>query len=126
MKQIREGLLIPNGAPLWVEPEADVLGLVKTVPNGSTRIRMIAGEVTLDGSNPTSVVTGLSPVRSATVTLKSSATPGDDPVTFTVDYGGAVPDGQLDIYAWKHNGTDPTLIASTNSAAVVNWVAYGS
>lgn len=85
------------------------------------------GVATLDGSNPTSVTTGLATVVSATVALKSSTAPGDDPSWFSVDFGGGVTAGQLDIYAWKNTGgTDPTLVASTNSSAVVSWIAIGT
>lgn len=84
-----------------------------------------AGEVVLDGTNPTAVSTGLSAVDYAVVSIKASATPGDDPVLVTADYGGAVPDGEIAVYAWKTNGTDPTLVASTNNTATVSWMAYG-
>jgi len=87
-------------------------------------VRFVCGEVTLDGSNPTSVMTGLSKVLSAQAALKSSTAPGDDPSWLSVNYSGT--DGQLDIYAWKNTGgTDPTLVASTNSSAVICWGAYG-
>lgn len=85
--------------------------------------RTISGEVTLDGSNPTPVVTGLSKIDGAQVSLKSATTPGDDPSWLSVDYGT---DGTLNIYAWKNTGgTDPTLVASTNNTAVVCWTAQG-
>ena len=80
--------------------------------------------MTLDGSNPTSVVTGLTKVLGAVASLKSATAPGDDPSWLSVNYAGT--DAQLDIYAWKNTGgTDPTLVASTNSSAVVTWTAWG-
>lgn len=79
------------------------------------------GTATLDGSNPTPVTTGLTTVVAAVVSLKATSTPGDDPTSFSVDYSG----GTLNIYAYKTNGTDPTLVASTNSAATVDWIAIG-
>lgn len=87
-------------------------------------LRFVGGEVTLDGSNPTSVMTGLSKIVSAQASLKSSTAPGDDPSWLSVNYTGT--DGQLDVYAWKNTGgTDPTLVASTNSSAVISWHAFG-
>jgi len=80
-----------------------------------------SGTVTLDGSNPTPVTTGLTTVTTAVAVIKQSTTPGDDPVCVTVDYTG----GTLNIYAWKNNGTDPTLVASTNSTATIDWIAVG-
>ena len=80
------------------------------------------GEVTLDGSNPTPVtVSGITTITSASVSLKATSTPGDDPTQFSVSWSG----NTLSIYAYKTDGTDPTLIASTNSSAVVSWVAVG-
>lgn len=80
------------------------------------------GTATLDGTNPTPVTTGLTTVTSAVACIKSSTTPGDDPSAVTVDYSG----GTLNIYAWKNTGgTDPTLVASTNSSATIDWIAVG-
>jgi len=87
--------------------------------------KVARGTATLDGSNPTPVATGLTTIVAAVVTQKSAVTPGDDPSAFTVDYTGS--DGTLNIYAWKNTGgTDPTLVASTNNAATVDWVAIGT
>lgn len=88
--------------------------------------KIARGEATLDGTNPTPIVTGLATVVACTVTNKSAVTPGDDPVHFTVDYGGGVTAGTVNLYAWKNNGTDPTLVASTDAAAVVSWIAIGT
>lgn len=86
--------------------------------------KVFAGEVTLDGSNPTVIQTGLRGIVAAAVVQKTTSTPGDDPSGFTVDYSEA--SGALSIYAWKNTGgTDPTLVASTNSAAVISVVAVG-
>ena len=81
-----------------------------------------SGTVTLDGSNPTPVTTGLTTVVTGVVTQKKATPPGDDPIIFTVGYSG----GTLNVYAWKTDGSDPTLVASTDSAATVDWIAVGS
>lgn len=84
--------------------------------------KTIAGTVTLDGSNPTPVTTGLTTIDAAQVSLNSSSAPGDDPSWLSCDWTG----GTLNIYAWKNTGgTDPTLVASTNNSAVVSWVVFG-
>ncbi len=85
--------------------------------------KLARGEVTLDGGNPTPIATGLASVVACTVTLKATSTPGDDPTSFSVDYGAS---GTVNLYAYKTDGSDPTLIASTNSAAVVSWIAVGT
>jgi hypothetical protein len=92
---------------------------------GGQAYRVARGEVTLDGSNPTPVTTGLNTIVAAQATLKSSSAPADDPSWVSVDYTGS--DGTLNVYAWKNTGgTDPTLVASTNSAAVFCWTAWGT
>lgn len=90
-------------------------------------MKVAAGEVTLDGTNPTSVATGLATVVAAVACYKQATVLGDDPNSVTVDYAGLITAGQLDIYAGKNaTGTDPTQIASTSSTAVVSWVAIGT
>ncbi len=92
----------------------------------SDGLRLATGEVTLDGGNPTDVVTGLATVTGATACIKSPTALGDDPVAVSVDYGGSVAAGTLEVHAWKHDGTDPTLVASTDSAEVITWIAVGT
>lgn len=87
--------------------------------------KVARGTATLDGSNPTTVATGLTTIVAAVVGLKSATAPGDDPSWLSHNYTGS--DGNLDIYAWKNTGgTDPTLVASTNNSATVDWIAVGT
>ena len=51
-----------------------------------------------------------------------STTPADDPSAVTSAVSGTT----LNVYAWKNTGgTDPTLVASTDNARLVNWTAWG-
>ena len=76
-----------------------------------------AGTTALDGSNPTSVTTGLSVLASCQVHQDTSVAPGLGPITFTVIRTATA--GQLDIYAWKAtSASNPTLVASTSSDTV--------
>lgn len=102
-----------------------IVGLVP-VEGAEAGYKIARGEATLDGTNPTPIVTGLATVVACMVTLKAAATPGDDPVAFSVDYGGAVAAGTVNLYAYKTDGSDPTLVASTSSTAVVSWIAVGT
>lgn len=89
--------------------------------------KIARGEATLDGTNPTPVTTGLTTVVAAVVSHKTTTAPGLDPTHFTVDYGGGVTAGELDIYAWKPTASgNATLIASTNNTAVISWIAIGT
>lgn len=135
--QIRQdgNLAVPTGKSIDVESGGalkiagvDQTAALATAPAAvAAGYKIARGEVTLDGSNPTPITTGLATVVAATATLKTAAAPGDDPSWLTVDYGGGVTAGELDIYAWKNTGgTDPTLVASTNSTAVVSWIAIGT
>lgn len=89
--------------------------------------RFIYGTVQLDGSNPTPVTltSYLSAVDAGGVSLEGSVAPGDDPVVVTSGISAAV----LNVYAWKHTtggaAGNPTLIASTDNARLVNWWAVG-
>lgn len=83
------------------------------------------GIVTLDGSNPTSVeMNPLATIDACALTIEGSGTPGDDPVAVTAVTTATA--GQLDIYAWKTDGADPTLTASTNNNRIVHYVCGGS
>lgn len=89
--------------------------------------KIARGEVTLDGSNPTPVTTGLATVVAAIAVLKTTVALGVSTSVLTVDYGGGVTAGELDIHAWKPTSSgNPTLIASTDSSSVVSWIAIGT
>jgi hypothetical protein len=105
-----------------IEKIDDAPTLTKAVLGSSAGFKMDAGEVTLDGSNPTPVtVTGMTSISSVSLTMKNASAPADDPVQVTYNTSGTT----LNIYAWKTDGSDPTFVASTNSAIVIGWVAYG-
>jgi hypothetical protein len=88
---------------------------------GPAQTRMAYGTIALDGSNPTSVTTGLNSISCATANLNQSTAPGDATSTLTCTWSG----GTLNIYAWMPvSGTDPTLAASTNTETV-SWIAVG-
>ena len=81
-----------------------------------------AGVVTLDGSNPTPITTGLNAVESVVFTNHRADTPADDPNEFTAAISG----GTVNLHAWKHtSGTDATLGASTDSDDTIGWLAQG-
>lgn len=87
----------------------------------SSKLKIVAGEVTLDGANPTPVATGLSTIVGVALTLKGTTAPGDS--TSVLSYG--LSGGTLNIYAWQPtSGTDPTLVAS-NGTPVVGYVVMG-
>ncbi len=78
----------------------------------------VTGEIALDASNPTSVVTGFDVITSVALSLKGTAAPGVGTSVLSHNVAAATP-GQLDIYAWKVTGTtDTTLIASTGTETV--------
>lgn len=80
------------------------------------------GEVVLDASNPTPIVTGLASISQVDVSLKGAAAPGLGTTTLTYDVVG----GTINVYAWKPTSvSNPTLIASTGTETV-GWEARGN
>lgn len=89
---------------------------------GVTVPKIVAGEIALDGSNPTPIASGLTTVTSVALTLKGSSAPGDSTEVVTYDVSG----GTVNVYGWKNTGgTDPTLVASTGTETV-GYVIIGS
>jgi len=81
------------------------------------------GSVALDGTNPTSVTTNVI-IQGALVCLNTKVALGDatQAVTWFVETATG---NQLDIYGWKNiSGTDPTLVAATDTETVT-WMAWG-
>lgn len=90
---------------------------------GRGRERLIIGTVTLDGGNPTPVVLAnyVTAIDAAVVSIEGAGAPGDDPVQVT----SAISTTTLNVYAWLHDGTDPTLTASSDNSRLVNFIAFG-
>ena len=94
------------------------------VANATTAGGVRAGLVTLDGSNPTSVTTGLSALAGCSANLDIGTTPGLGPITLTIIRTAVA--GRLDIYAWNATSTsNPTLVASTSGLAAT-YVCVGT
>lgn len=86
--------------------------------------RIITGVVTLDGSNPTPILLAsyLREVKGAVVSWRTASAQAVDPTTVTAAVSGTT----VNVYAWKVTGSgDATLIASTNNANQVSFVAWG-
>lgn len=86
--------------------------------------RLIVGTVTLDGGNPTPIdLSGyLSSIYAAVVALEGSGAPGADPSAVS----SGISTTTVNVYAWKITAVgDATLIASTDNARLVNFIAIG-
>lgn len=91
---------------------------------GVTSGAVASGSLALDGSNPSSVSTGLSVLLGCAVTYQESTAPGDNVAMFSVQTTAGA--GRLDVYAWEFiSGTDPTLVAS-DWTGVVQWFCNGT
>lgn len=118
-------LNIPSGAKLEIGG-VDVTsgaggGNVAGVASG---YKVARGEGTLDGSNPTTIVTGLATVVSFVATLKGTSAPGVGTSVLTANPNASA--GSFDVYAWKPtSNADPTLVASTGTEHFY-WVAIGT
>lgn len=88
------------------------MGLMILSPDSkSTKLKLFAGSMALDGSNPTVLTLPFSNVTSVALTLAGSTTPGDSTRVLTYAVSGRT----LSIYAWKAAVADPTLEASTGT-----------
>ena len=85
--------------------------------------RLLWGTVVLDGTNPTPVdlATYVQALDFGLANIVATSTPGDDPIVVCVSVATTV----LNIEAYKTNGTDPTLVDSTDSSATIAWFAAG-
>lgn len=89
---------------------------------GATVPKIVAGEVALDGGNPTAIASGLTAVTSVALALKTASAPGVGTSVLTYDVSG----GTVNVYAWKvTSSANPTLIASTGTETF-GYVIIGS
>lgn len=89
--------------------------------------RLIMGTVTLDGGNATPIDLSkyLREIDAAVVSMEGSAAPAADPNSITSAISGTT----VNVYAWKVTtggaAGNPTEVASTNNARLVNFIAFG-
>lgn len=86
--------------------------------------RLIAGVLTLDGGNPSPIALAsyFREVKGAVVSWRTSTAQAVDPTTVTCVVSGTT----VNVSAWKVTGAgDTTLIASTNNANQVSFIAWG-
>lgn len=90
-------------------------------------LRLLTGTVTLDGGNPTPVQLSsyISAVQVGQATIQGSTATGADPNQVSAVANGTA----LDVYAWKVTtggaAGNPTEVASTDNARLVNWLVIG-
>lgn len=84
-----------------------------------------AAPVSLDGSNPTTVASGLTSIVAAFAQLAGSAAPGASTIVLTC----VINSTDIDVYAWKVTtggaSGNPTLVAS-GGTETFNWFAIGT
>lgn len=86
------------------------------------KIACSAAPVALDGSNPTTVATGLTTVIAAFAQLTGSVAPGLSTSVLTTEISTT----NINVHAWKPTGAgDTTLVASTGTENF-NWFAIGT
>lgn len=107
---------------LWVELiEHEAKGSIHAISLDG--LKLARGSSAFDGSNPTTIATGLASVTSFVATLRGASAPGDNTSVLTVNDNATA--GSIDVYAWKNTGgTDPTLVASTGTETF-DWIAIG-
>jgi len=83
--------------------------------------KTVYGTVALDGSNPTSVVTGLRVIDHVSLSLTGSVAPGLSTSTLSYTVSG----GTLNIYAWEPTGAGDTTLVASNGTETVAYVVVG-
>ena len=88
---------------------------------------LLWGVVQLDGTNPTPVDLSayVQSIEFGLANIVGVATPGDDPTLVIVDSGYEAGSATLNIEAYKTNGSDPTLVDSTDNSDSIAWFAIG-
>lgn len=91
-------------------------------PNSkTTNEHIVSGEVTLDGTNPTPVITGLDVITGVALTQLNASAPalGTSLVTY------ATVGGTLNIYGWEPTDLTLTTLVASTDAIVVGWMVTG-
>ena len=86
----------------------------------SGNLKIVAGEGTLS-SGSVAIVTGLSTILSAIVTLKDASAPGV--TTSVVTYG--ISGGTVTVYGWKVTASGNATLVAASDADVVSYVIAG-
>jgi predicted RecA/RadA family phage recombinase len=98
----------------------------RAVSGVASQYRIARGTGTLDGANPTSIVTGLAVVLAFVATLKGTAAPGASTIVLTSAANATA--GTQDVHAWKVTtggaAGNPTLVASAGTEDF-DWIAVG-
>jgi len=81
----------------------------------------VAGEIALDASNPTPIVTGLSTITGVGIALKLAVTPGV--LTSIITYG--ISGGTVNLYAWKVTSSSVTTLIASTGTETVGYVITG-
>lgn len=86
-------------------------------------VQLVSGVKALAGSNPTSIVTGLTSIIAWGVALTSATAPGLGTSTLSSKANA----GTISVTAWMPtSNADPTLIASTATGETASWWAIGT
>ena len=83
--------------------------------------KMVYGTVALDGSNPTTVATGLRVIDAVLLSLTGSVAPGLSTSSLSYTTSG----GTLSIYAWEPTGAGDTTLVASNGTETVAYVVIG-
>lgn len=114
---------IESGGALKIAGTDKTAALAAAVSGAAAGYMIARGETALDGSNPTTVATGLTTVVAFVATIKKATSPGTTLSTLTANIGSG---GAVDVYAWKPtSASDTTLVASTATDSFY-WVAVGT
>lgn len=116
-----------HGAKFFNDAEVDISGGLEAtvsapVAGTAAGFKLARGEAALDGSNPTTIASGLATIIAVVVCLKGAVAPGVGTSLLTTVISGT----NFDVHAWKVTAAnDATLVASAGVESFY-WIAIGT
>lgn len=92
---------------------------VKGVASG---YKVAHGQTPLDGTNPTTVATGLATLVACNVSIMSNTTPGLSTSLVTYQLSGT----NLDIYGWKPTTLSNVTLIASSGTDTIGWSCFGT
>ena len=92
----------------------------------ASNLRMEAGSVALDGTNPTVVTTTFTAITACYAGMQDSVAPGLGTSIITTVKANVAEASTISIYAWKPTTSDDVTVIASTGTETVDWWAVGT
>lgn len=92
------------------------------VQGATAGIRLATGATALDGTNPTSVASGLTTIVACTTSIMTSSALGVGTSISTYAISGTT----LNLYGWKVTATGDTTLVASSGTETIGWICSGT